>query len=260
MDLGLAGKIALVTGASRGLGRAIALALAEEGMDVALTARNHDLLEGLAREIEAMGRRALVCVADLREEPAAAKTVDAATGKFGRLDLLVNNAGATKRGDFLKLTDADWADGFALKFFGYVRMSRAAWPHLQKTKGSIIHIAGNGGRTAGSEFTIGGSVNAALALLTKALADRGVADGVRVNAIHPGPFETERFQARVQNYASAHKVSPEEAYRRLLAEHRIARFGRPEEVGRLVAMMASGRIEQLQGAVVDLDGGETRAV
>jgi NAD(P)-dependent dehydrogenase (short-subunit alcohol dehydrogenase family) len=260
MDLGLAGKIALVTGASRGLGRAIALALAEEGMDVVLTARNQELLDAVAHEIEAMGRRALVCLADLREEPAAAKTVAAGMAKFGRLDLLVNNAGATKRGDFLKLTDADWADGFALKFFGHVRMSRAAWPHLQETKGSIINIAGNGGRTAGSEFTIGGSVNAALALLTKALADRGVADGVRVNAVHPGVFETERFQARVQNYSSAHKVSPEEAYRRMLAEHRIARFGRPEEVGRLVAMMASGRLGHLQGAVIDFDGGETRAV
>jgi 3-oxoacyl-[acyl-carrier protein] reductase len=260
MDLGLAGKVALVTGASRGLGRAIALALAQEGMDLVLTARNQDLLDSLAREIEAMGRRTLVCLADLREEPAAANTVEAGVLKFGRLDLLVNNAGATKRGDFLKLTDADWADGFALKFFGYVRMARAAWPHLQKSKGAIVNIAGSGGRTGGSEFTVGGSVNAALALLTKALADRGVKDGVRVNAIHPGAFETERFQRRVQNYASAHKVSPEEAYRRMLAEHGIARFGRPEEVGRLVAMIASGSLEHLQGAVIDFDGGETRAV
>src|ERR1700724_537427 len=119
-------------------------------MDLVLTARNQDLLDSLAREIEALGRRTRVSLADVREEPAAANTVEAGVLKFGRLDLLVNNAGATKRGDFLKLTDADWADGFALKFFGYVRMGRAAWPHLQKTKGSIINIAGNGGRTAGS--------------------------------------------------------------------------------------------------------------
>ena len=133
MDLDLAGKIAIVTGASRGLGRAIALALAQEGMDLVLVARDQGLLAGLAREIGAIGRRSLICVADLRDEKAAAKTVDTALEKFGRLDLLVNNAGAAKRGDFLTLTDADWADGFALKFFGYVRMSRASWPHLQKT-------------------------------------------------------------------------------------------------------------------------------
>jgi 3-oxoacyl-[acyl-carrier protein] reductase len=260
MDLGLSGKVAVVTGASRGLGRAIALELAQEGMDVALVARGGDLLEAVQREIEAKGRRALVCGADLTQPEAAAASVDAVVAEFGRLDLLVNNAGATKRGDFLELTDADWADGYALKFFGYVRMARAAWPHLMKSHGTLVNIAGTGGRTGASEFTIGGSVNAALGLLTKALADRGVVDGVRVNAIHPGTFETDRLGLRLDRYMSAHKLGREEAYQAMLREHGIARFGRPQEIGALVAILASKPVEFLQGAVIDMDGGQTRTL
>src|SRR6185295_2410813 len=112
--------------------------------------------------------------------------VAAAAETFGRLDLVVNNAGATKRGDFLQLTDEDWASGFSLKFMAAVRVSRAAWPILKRTNGSIVNIAGVGARTGSAEFTIGGSVNSAMLNLTKALADRGVKDGIRVNAINPG--------------------------------------------------------------------------
>ena len=260
MDLGLAGQVAVVTGASRGLGRAIALKLAEEGMDVAIVARSKSLLETVQREIEAKGRRVLVHVADLREPAAAPAAIAAVTARFGKLDLLVNNAGATRRGDFLELTDEDWADGYALKFFGAMRMARAAWPHLKHSHGAIVNIAGVGGRTGSSEFTIGGSVNAALALLTKALADRGVADGVRVNAIHPGSIETERFEARVQRYSAAHNLPRDDAYQAMLAEHGIARFGRPEEIGAMVAILASRPIEFVHGAVIDMDGGQTRSL
>ena len=106
--------------------------------------------------------------------------------------------GATKRGDFLTLTDEEWTDGFALKFYAAMRLSRAAWPYLQASHGRIINIIGVGGRTGSAEFTIGGAVNAALMNLTKALADRGVKDGVRVNAINPGSIATERLQTRIR--------------------------------------------------------------
>jgi 3-oxoacyl-[acyl-carrier protein] reductase len=260
MDLGLADKVALVTGASRGIGRAIALRLAQEGMHVALVARSRDPLEALRREIDALGREAVALPADLRDPEAPARIVATTAGALGRLDLLVNNAGATKRGDFLALTDEDWADGYALKLFGAVRMTRAAWPLLQATGGALISIAGNGGRTGDRDFTIGGSVNAALGLLTKALADRGIAEGVRVNAINPGIVETDRFRARLQRLVAETGVCEAEAYDSMRAAHRVARFGRPEEVADLVAVMASGRIAYLQGAVVDLDGGETRTL
>ena len=105
---------------------------------------------------------------------------------YGQIDIVVNNAGATKRGEFLQLTDEDWADGFALKFFGAMRLTREAWPHLKKQAGSVLNISGVGGRMPGPLFTIGGSVNAALLSFTKAMADIGIRDGVQVNAINPG--------------------------------------------------------------------------
>src|SRR5690348_12901092 len=130
MDLNLSGKVALVTGASRGIGLAIARRLAEEGMAVAVGARDLEKLGGLGAEVEARGRRALVHAADLSEAAAPAAFVAAAVGHLGRIDLVVNNAGATRRGAFLELTEREWSDGFALKFFGAVRLCRASWPHL----------------------------------------------------------------------------------------------------------------------------------
>ncbi|MBK5957488.1 short-chain dehydrogenase [Rhodoplanes elegans] len=260
MDLGLVGKVAIVTGASRGIGRAIALRLAAEGMDIALVARSANALHAVRRDIDALGRECVAWAADLREPNVATEIVAKTSGALGRLDLLVNSAGATRRGDFLTLTDDDWTDGFALKFFGTMRLTRAAWPLLQAAGGSVITIAGTGGRTGDAEFAIGGSVNAALGLLTKVLADRGIADGVRVNTINPGIIETERFFARLGRVMEETGVSEAEAREKMLAAHRVARFGRPEEVADLVAVMASPRFGHLAGAIVDLDGGETRTV
>ena len=183
MDLKLSGGIAIVTGASRGIGRAIAETLAAEGMKLTLAARTKDQLDALTTSLKT---DCLVQAVDLRKPEAAAAVVDATVKRFGRIDLLVNNAGATKRGDFFELTDEDWDDGFALKFFGAVRLARVAWPHLVATRGGVVNIAGVGGRTGTAEFTIGGAVNAAMLNLTKCLADRGVRDGVRVNAVNPG--------------------------------------------------------------------------
>ena len=135
---------------------------------------------------------------------------------IGRLDLLVNNAGATKRGDFLALSDSDWADGFALKFFGAMRLSRAAWPHLCSSSGTIVNIVGIGGRTGQAEFAIGGAVNAALLNLTKVLADRGVKDGVRVNAINPEasrPIGCRRGSGRLLPNITSIWVRPKKRWR-----------------------------------------------
>jgi 3-oxoacyl-[acyl-carrier protein] reductase len=186
--------------------------------------------------------------------------VDAAIAHLGRIDLLVNCAGATKRGDFLQLTDEDWHDGYELKFHGAVRLCRAAWPHLVTSRGSIINIAGVGGRTGNAEFTLGGSVNAALSLFTKALADRGVQDGVRVNAINPGSIATDRLTARIRKVATEENVPEDEAAKRLAARDRIARFGIPREIGDAVAFLASDRAAYIHGAVLDIDGGLTRAL
>lgn len=257
MDLHLTGKVAIVSGASRGIGRSITSLLADEGMRVVLVARTEAALAEVARTLST---EHLVVAADLRKPEAPAAVVAAAVARFGQLDVLVNNAGATKRGDFLELTDEDWADGFALKLFGAMRLCRAAWPHLQRTRGCIVNVIGIGGRTGSAEFAIGGSVNAALMNLTKVLADRGVTDGVRVNAVNPGSVATDRLLSRIAAFARTKGITEAVAAEQMAAEMGIARFGRPAEIARVVAFLASGAAEYVQGAIVDADGGATRTL
>ena len=260
MDLGLSGRVALISGASKGIGRATALALAGEGMDVVLVARNREQLDAVKKEIEGKGRRAAVYAADLKEAAAAQAAIDLTIATFGKLDLLINNAGATKGGNILTLSDADWRDGFELKFFTAMRLSRLAWPHLKKSGGGIINIAGVQARMGAADFIAVGAVNAAFLLATKALADMGVTDGVRVNAINPGTIETGRLSARVERHVAAHKGTPEEAKAALMKDERVARFGKPEEVGSLIAMIASRPMDFMHGAIIEFDGGKTRAL
>lgn len=257
MNLDLSGKVAIVTGASRGIGRAIAETLAAEGVQLVLAARSQDLLDELA---SALPGRHLVQAVDLRTPEAPARVVAAAVSHFGQLDVLVNNAGATKRGDFLELSDDDWADGYALKFFGAMRCSRAAWPHLRRSRGSIVNIVGIGGRTGSAEFTIGGTVNAAVLNLTKCLADRGVADGVRVNAINPGAIATERLQIRLRSFAAEQGLDLAQAEPAMARASKVERFGQPHEIARVVAFLASSAASYCQGVIMDVDGGATRTL
>jgi 3-oxoacyl-[acyl-carrier protein] reductase len=257
MQLDLTGKVAVVTGASRGIGRAIARVLAGEGMRVAVVARTKAELDTLAAEI---GEGCLVQVADLREPDTPIVVVETVAARFGRLDLLVNNAGTSKRGDFLTLTEADWIEGFGLKFYGAMRLCGAAWPYLRRSGGSIVNIAGLGGRTGNAEFAIGGAVNAALLNLTKVLADRGVKDGVRVNAINPGGIKTGRLQTRLRALAAERGIGLDAAEAEMARALGVARFGEPEEIARLVAFLASPQAAFCQGSLIDADGGQTRTL
>lgn len=254
----LAGKTAVVTGASRGIGRAIALRLASAGARVVITARDPALLTEMAAEVRLAGSDALALPGDLRLPETASRIFEEAISAFERIDILVNNAGATKRGRFAELSEEDWTDGFALKFFGAVRLTRLCWAELSKRRGSVVNIAGIGGRTPGAEFAIGGSVNAALLSFTKALADQGIADGVRVNAINPGRVKTERLTRRVRALAESARIEVPEAERRMIAEAGVTRFGEPEEIAELVAYLVSPAGEFFQGALIDIDGGETK--
>jgi 3-oxoacyl-[acyl-carrier protein] reductase len=256
MELGLEGKIALVTGSSRGIGRGIALGLADAGCDVMLTGRDTKALDEVAAAIRAKGQRAAVSVLDLREPGAPEKLIERAKSELGGLDILINNAGATKRGDFFTLTDADWADGFALKFFGHVRLARVAWPLLKERHGSIVAIGGTGGRKPTAEFTIGSSVNAAVAAFNKALADRGKEDGVQVNCVHPSMVETDRLWRRIEAEMKRTGWPEEKARAEMCRSFGITRFGTVDDVADLVLFLVSPRGSWMHGATVDLDGGE----
>jgi 3-oxoacyl-[acyl-carrier protein] reductase len=260
MDLGLKNKVALVTGASRGIGQGIAMSLAEEGCDLMLTGRDETALKAVAADVAKKGRKAAISVLDLRTEGTEKPLVEAVCKEFGRLDILVNNAGATKRGDFFKLTDADWADGFALKFFAHVRLTREAWPLLKAQKGSLITIAGIGGKEPEPPFTIGSSVNAACVAFTKALSDIGKADGVQVNSINPGRVETERLWRRFRETMQAtgrDEPAVREEYRQ---EFNISRFGTVQDLGSFIAFLVSPHGRWVHAAAIDIDGGEVRSV
>jgi NAD(P)-dependent dehydrogenase (short-subunit alcohol dehydrogenase family) len=260
MDKRFLGKTAIITGASRGIGRAIAIRLAGEGAQVVLCARDEKLLAEAVKEIERTGGRAAPVAVDLREIDGAKRTVQFSLDKFGQIDIVVNNAGATKRGDFLELPDEDWADGFALKFFGAMRLTRAAWPHLKAKAGSVLNISGVGGRMPGPLFAIGGSVNAAVLSLTKALADVGIRDGVQVNAVNPGSVRTERYRRMLEATAKDQGIDVATAERRMVESARTTRVGEPEDIAALVAFIVSPEGRFLQGSLIDMDGGATKVI
>src|SRR5215831_1119216 len=221
-----------------------------------LTGRDAPALEEVATAIRGKGCRAAISVLDLRQPSAPAALIEAARREFGALDILVNNAGTTKRGDFFALTDTDWEEGYALKFFAHVRLARAAWPLLKARRGSLVAIGGTSGRKPEKQFTIGSSVNAAVAAFTKCLADLGKDDGVRVNCIHPSLVETERQWRRIR--AEVERTGEPEAKIRakFCRETGIIRYGTVEDVADFVTFIVSARATWLHGATVDLDGGQ----
>jgi NAD(P)-dependent dehydrogenase (short-subunit alcohol dehydrogenase family) len=254
----LDGKTAVITGASRGIGRAIAIRLAKEGARTVLSARDQQALESAVREITESGGQAASRALDLRLPDAPRRLAEFTHQTFGQIDIVVNNAGATKRGEFEDLTEDDWADGFALKFFGAVRLTRATWPLLKAASGSLINISGVGGRTPEAQFTIGGSVNAALISFTKAMAAAGIQDGVQVNVINPGTIRTDRYQKRLATFARERGMDTIAAEREFVREHQTTRIGEPEDIAALVAFVASPEGRFLHGAMVDMDGGATK--
>jgi NAD(P)-dependent dehydrogenase (short-subunit alcohol dehydrogenase family) len=256
----LDGKIAIVTGSSKGIGRAIALRLAHDGATVVLASRTEADLAKVGAEIKSSGGHATYLAGDLRDPSTPTSLVNAALKAHGTIDIVVNNAGATKRGDFFELTDADWADGFALKFHGAVRLTRAAWPHLKARSGSLLNIIGAGGRTPGAEFTIGGSVNGACLSFMKAMADVGIRDGIQVNAINPGRVKTERLRSMLEQEAAEHGGDPKVAIENIIRNSKIVRLGEPEDIANLAAFMVSPQSRYMQGAMVDIDGGQTKTI
>jgi NAD(P)-dependent dehydrogenase (short-subunit alcohol dehydrogenase family) len=256
----LSGKVAIVTGGSKGIGRAIAQELAREGAAVMISARDPDALEQTVGEIKNARGMAAAIALDLREADTPAQLAAETLQQFGRIDIVVNNAGATQRGDFLSLTDAQFIDGFALKYYCSVRLTRAAWPELKARRGSVVNIIGAGGRTPGAHFAIGGSVNAACLAFTKSLAELGIADGVQVNAINPGPVRTDRQMRWLEETAKKENISVDEAVARMVKAARVTRIGEPEDIAHLVAFIVSKRGSLFQGSLIDMEGGSTKTI
>jgi NAD(P)-dependent dehydrogenase (short-subunit alcohol dehydrogenase family) len=254
----LQGKVALVTGASKGIGKAIAQRLAAEGCDVALVARDAQALASAAGDIAGrLGVRAFAIAADLSSEAGCAAAAREAIGKLGGLDILVNCAGDTKAGVFPDQPDADWTSGFALKFFGAVRLTRALWPALKERRGTVVNIGGAAAYTPSPGFMVGGAVNAALAHFTKSLSKQGLIDDVNVNIIHPGATVTDRMETLIRQEAASTSLTEDEIRRRNRERAGIRRLGEPDDIAEAVAFLCSPRARHIQGVGIAIDGGAT---
>ena len=254
------GKVVVVSGGSRGIGRGIALAFAREGAQTVLASSSEQYLAPAAKAVAAEGPEPLTVTGDLRTLAACEQLLERVNERFKRCDVLVNNAGATRAGNFVELPDEAWIDGFALKFLGAVRLTRLFWPLLKASKGSVVNIVGGAGRSPEPEFMIGGSVNAAVANFSKGLSKLGNRDDVNVNVIHPGNTDTERQEQLRQQRAAAMGKTVEELRAEALSKSGIRRFGRPEDIAALALFLCSERARHIQGTAIAVDGGATPGV
>lgn len=252
--------VAIITGASQGIGRATAIRLARDFGALALVARSKDKLEDTARAAEAAGSRVLVIDADLAEPAAAESVVDATLSAFGRIDALLNIAGAVPQIDLFDMTDQQWDDGLALKLHGARRLTIAAWPALKKARGSVVLMSGNSAVFPKAPYAAVGTINAAIIALAKAFSDRGISDGVQVNSVLPGPVMTGRRRSYLEHWAPLHDMTVEEATAKFPQEAGIARYGEPEEIAELMAFLVSPGAHWMTGSALRMDGGEVKSV
>ena len=269
MDLGRTGKRALITGASEGVGRATVLALAEEGCEVAFCARRLPLLEALAAEVRERypGRRAIPIVADLLEAADCERFVNEAAAALGGIDIVVNNAGASVLGSFEQIPDEDFWRGHDLKLRGFVRVTRAALPHLRaggrggpggERGGVIVNVAGSTGKFPWAKSMSGGAANAGVMNFTTALAQEVAADGIRVVCLAPGGIATQRFELQVIPAVAADQgISVEEARASYVGGLPLGRISSPDEIGGVIAFLASARCANATGTTLIYDGGIT---
>jgi NAD(P)-dependent dehydrogenase (short-subunit alcohol dehydrogenase family) len=225
-----------------------------------LVARNRSNLEQTAAAVQAAGATALIINADLAVPSAAQAVADQSLASFGRIDALLNIAGAVPQIDLFDMTDDQWEAGLALKLHGARRLTVAAWPALKAAKGSVVLMSGNSALFPKAPYAAVGTINAAIVALAKAFSDRGISDGVQVNSVLPGPVMTGRRKSYLQHWAQLHDMTAEEAAIRFPQEAGIARYGEPAEIAELMAFLVSPGARWMTGSTLRMDGGEVKSI
>ena len=262
MDLQLKGKCALVTGGSEGIGRAIAMTLAKEGVNVAICARRLEPLEKTAEEIRnAYGVTVVAITADLTKDAEAKNFVEKAAKELGSLDLMINNAGSAPGGVIETLTEADWEQAMQLKFMGYVRCLRYALPIMVKQGGGrVVNLIGNDGVKPSYWEIAPGAANAAGQNMSLSLAGQYGRHNISFCAVNPGPVRTERWAGLVGAMSRDMGISYEEADKLAPASIPLGRIAEVEEVANLVVMLASPLVQMANGTMIEIDGGQDKAL
>ncbi|HEY9130666.1 MAG TPA: SDR family oxidoreductase [Dyella sp.] len=253
-------SVAIVTGASQGIGRAAAVRLAKDFSSIVLVARNRDKLMETAAKVKELGAEPLIVDLDLAEAASARIVVERTLAAFGRVDALLNIAGAVPQIDLFEMTDKQWDDGMALKLHGARRLTIEAWQALKAAGGAVVLTSGNSAIFPKAPYAAVGTINAAIVALAKAFADRGIADGVQVNSVLPGPVMTGRRRSYLEHWAPLHQTTVEEAMEQFPKDVGIARYGEPEEIAELLAFLVSPAARWMTGSMLRMDGGEVKSI
>jgi 3-oxoacyl-[acyl-carrier protein] reductase len=252
--------VAIVTGASQGIGRSTAIRLARDFGAVVLAARNAKELDEVAARVKELDAEALPLAVDLSQIEAPITVIETTLARFGRIDALLNIAGAVPQIDLFEMTDAQWNSGMELKLHGARRLTIQAWDALKRARGSVVFMSGSASLDPKPDFAAVAATNAAITALAKAFAEQGIRDGVQVNSIVPGPVMTGRRQSFLQKWAPAHNMSVEEAMQKFPEEAGISRYGQPEEIAELLGFMVSPAAKWMTGASLRMDGGEIKGI
>jgi 3-oxoacyl-[acyl-carrier protein] reductase len=253
-------SVAIVTGASQGIGRSTAIRLAKDFGAVALVARNEDALVEVADVVCATGAEPLSIALDLSRVESPETVLKTILDRYGRVDALLNIAGAVPQIDLFEMTDDQWYAGMELKLHGARRLTIRAWDALKASKGSVVFMSGSAALDPKPGFAAVAATNAAIIAMAKAFAEQGIKDGVQVNSIVPGAVMTGRRRSFLEKWAPAHDMTVDEATRKFPEEAGISRYGQPEEIAELLAFMVSPAAKWMIGSCVRMDGGEVKGI